>query len=36
MRDDVTVTLVTSKQGLVVVRSREFKKTLGQIKHACE
>ena len=36
MRDDVTVSLVTSKRGLVVMLSREFKKTLGQIKHACE
>ena len=26
MRDDVTVTLVTSKRGLVVMLSREFKK----------
>jgi len=36
MRDDVTVSLVTSKRGLVVMLSREFKKLLGQIKHACE
>ena len=32
MRDDITVTLVTSKRGLVVTLSRESKK----IKHACE